>query len=249
MLRRKRLLVLLAFLGLVGIGWANRPRDEPSRVTPEEAVRSFRAESGSGASGSPLFGVYRYSTKGSESVDLGLLATTHDYGGVSTITLSPGSCGTIERWQVLQGRWWETESCPGTKALELRRVIEFHEFFGSAKEDTFRCRGATVSDPPLVRVDSRFASICSSKGSSFVSSSRIVDLESMEVKSIRFPAVRTFSQISLEGDTVGRARIEDWRRRSDGVLLKRVVSSTADTGEGEYTESYELELLDPQPQR
>jgi hypothetical protein len=242
-------------LALALLAWLNRPRDEPAKATVGDAVRSFRAAGESGrrevGSGEPAPGVYRYATQGSESVDTPIVGTDHDYGGVSTIVLSSGRCGGMERWQVLAGRWSEAESCPGAHGDELRRVTEFHEFFGVEQEDSFRCRGPLpkISD---LQPGTRFSSFCESDSSSVSSSAEVIGFGTVSVGGDAFPAVHTISRSRLEGETSGTARREEWRRRSDGLLLRRSASSTADSSANEgahYTESYTLQLLDPEPRR
>jgi hypothetical protein len=244
----------LAVLAL--LAWLNRPRDEPARATVDDAVRSFRAQregrSPDAGTEQRALGVYRYATRGWESVQNPILDTTHDYDGVSTIVLSAGACGEIERWQVLDGRWTEGESCPGRDGDRFTAGTEFHEFFGIEQEDSFRCRGFSMSGPPVERVGARFSSSCESDDSSVLSESRVVAFEAITVSGKVFPAIHTESRSRLEGASTGTARRQDWRRRFDGLLLKRVVSSEADTSLGggtHYRERYAIELLDPRPRR
>lgn len=249
-------LVVAGVAALAVLAWLNRPRDEPARATVDEAVRSFRAED-SGATGRAdpgrrALGVYRYATRGSERAQSPILDTTHDYDGVSTIVLGEGRCGEVERWQVLSGRWTEGESCPGPRGDRFTAGTEFHEFFGFGQEDSFRCRGISMSGPPVERAGARFSSTCESEDSSVFNASRVVGFETVTVAGEPFAAIHTESRSRLEGGSTGTARREDWRRRSDGLLLKRSVSSQADTSLGggtHYTERYTIELLDPEPRR
>jgi hypothetical protein len=256
---RRRYIVPLAVVcvaGLAVLAWLNRPRDEPARATVDDAVRSFRAqddgESGGEASGERSLGVYRYVTRGSESAESPILDTTHDYNGISTLVLSEGRCGEVERWQVLSGRWTEGESCPGPRGDRFTAGTEFHEFFGYGQKDSFRCRGISMSGPPVERVGARFSSSCESEDSSVINASRVVGFETVTVAGEPFPAIHTESRSQLEGASTGTAHREDWRRRSDGLLLRRKVSSSADTSLGggtHYSEQYTIELLDTQPRR
>jgi hypothetical protein len=251
------LVVAAAVVALALLAWLNRPRDEPTRATVDDAVRSFRAENDGGAErgrpGGPALGVYRYRTRGYESAQT-LLAgtTTHDYDGISTIVLSKGGCGEIERWQVLAGRWTEAESCPGPHGDLFTKATEFHEFFGIEREDVFRCRGFSTSGSPVVRPGARFSSSCDSEDSSVFNAARVVGFETVSVAGKAFPAVHVESRSRLRGESTGFARREDWRRRSDGLLLRRTASSTAETDLGggtDYSERYAIELLDLEPSR
>lgn len=248
-------LVVVCIAGLAILAWLNRPRDEPARATVDDAVRSFRAQDDSGRDATDrearALGVYRYTTQGSESVQSPISDTTHDYDGVSTIVVSEGRCGGVERWQVLEGRWTEGESCPGPRGYRLTAATEFHEFFGFEQEDSFRCHGIAMPRPPVKRGVS-FSSSCRSGDSSVTNASRVVGFEPVTIAGEPLQAIQIESRSELEGEVTGTSRREEWRRLSDGLLLRRSASTTTDTGLGggtHYTEQYTIELLDPKPQR
>lgn len=252
---RRRILLLLTIVAAISaaLAWLNRPHDDPARTTVEDAVRSFRAHgTGPNEPGAAAPGVYRYATRGSESVETAILSATHDYNGVSTIAITPGGCGEIERWQVLVSRWNEIESCGGPKDDKVWTVTEFHEFFDVGQEAIFRCGGTSTLGPPFEPSGTRFSSRCDSGDSSATSASRVVGFEVITVDGRRYEAIHTMSRSVLSGDTEGSAKSEDWRRRSDGLLLRRWVSSDASTSDGggtHYTERYMVNLIDPKPQR
>lgn len=250
------LLVAACVVVLAGLAWLNRPRDEPTKATVDEAVRSFRAERGSGGPGGgakePPLGVYRYATRGSEAVKGAAFGASHDYDGVSTIVLSPGRCGERERWQVLAGRWSEGEACPAENGKTSARVIEFHEFFGTGQEDSYRCHGISASGTSTPRAGARFSSVCKSDDSSISTASRVVGFEKVKVGGETFYATRIESRSTLGGATSGSARREEWRRRSDGLLLRRSAESEANTSNGggsHYSERYTIRLLSTVPRR
>lgn len=255
---RRRYIALLVAAGVVAVAvlaWLNRPRDEPARATVDEAVRSFRAQDDGGRggedSGERALGVYRYATRGSESVQSPVTDTSHDYDGVSTIVVSEGRCGEVERWQVLEGRWSEGESCPGPHGYRFTTATEFHEFFGFEQEDSFRCHGVAMPRPPVKRGVS-FSSSCRSGDSSVTNASRVIGFETVTIAGEPFQAIHIESRSELEGEVTGAARREEWRRRSDGLLLRRSASTATDTSVGggtHYTEQYTIELLDTQPRR
>jgi hypothetical protein len=247
--------VVLATAYLV---WKHGPIDRTSKATVGDAVSSFREGGGGrGAGSGPLFerepGVYRYSTRGSESADTGLLSATHDYDGVSTITISPKGCGVVERWQVLGGRWAEFTSCP-TKGdfFELVGLVEYHEFFGETRESTYRCTGDAASNRSARQVGKRFKGRCVSKtGASATSTSLVEAIEKVDVGGGPYDAVHTVTDVKLEGDVTGTATREDWRRRSDGLLLRRVTGSEARMSGpigADYSESYTIQLLSVDPE-
>jgi hypothetical protein len=233
------------------IAWLAWPRDEPSRATVDDAVRSFRAEGGSDRRrdrpDEPALGVYRYRTRGSESVDSPVLSTTHDYDGVSTIVLSAGRCAERERWQVLDGRWSESELCVGPHDKTTGAVAEFHEFFGIGQEDTFDCRGTAPTRP-----GSRVASSCRSDDSSISTESRVAGNVEVDVGGVTFKTMQVVSRSVFGGENSGTAERREWRRRSDGLLLRRTVRAEADSGAAggtHYSERYSIRLLSTRPRR
>ena len=256
MSRRRIIFIVLGLTALAAAGlaaWLAWPRDETTRASVGDAVQSFRSED-SGAShrpGEPLYGVYRYATVGGEEADA-IFSAGHDYGGISTITLSEGRCGTLERWQVFEGRWTEAEACPGEHGPELVSAAEFHEFFGVEQEDAFRCHGAASFSPAELRGRSNLDSSCRSEDSSVESSSHVVRREAIAVAGRRYPSLLIVSRNRLSGATSGVSIRQDWRRLSDGLLLRRAVTSGGETdaaGGTTYTEHYRLRLLDVNPRR
>lgn len=254
---RGRYIALAAIVCLVGaaiLAWQSPWRDDPTRATLDEAVERFRqggAASGEGPSGAPL-GVYRYRTRGSESADTGLLSATHEYDGISTIILSRSRCGVLERWQVLAGRWSEADFCLPPHGSGLREINEFHEFFGNGNKNTYRCRGRAPSRRLLRRAGTRFSSRCASDTSTAESETRVLGVEKVEVAGETIIAIHTSSRVALDGDVSGSTTRDDWRRRSDGLLLRRAVDADAKRSgaiNADYTERYTIELLSLEPRR
>jgi hypothetical protein len=251
------LLIAACVVVLAALAWLNRPQDEATKATVDDAVRSFRAEndSGGGSGGGPkepALGVYRYATRGAETVKGATFGATHDYGGVSTIALSTGHCGERERWQVLSGRWSEGEGCSKANGKTSSTLTELHEFYGEAQEDSFRCHGSSASGTSAVRAGAHFSSLCRSDDSSISIRTRIVGFEPVTVGGKTFDATHIESRSMLAGKTTGYANREEWRRRSDGLVLRRSSESEADTSAGggsHYSERYTLQLLSTKPRR
>lgn len=255
---RRRKIALLAVACLIAVAafaWLNRPRDEPTKATVDEAVRSFRAKSDSGGhgggQGEPALGVYRYATRGSESSKSSILSATHNYAGVSTIALSVGRCGERERWQVLAGRWTEVEAC-APHGERLAALTEYHEFFGFGQEESLRCHGNAPAGPQSLQPGAHFSNFCKAGDSSISSSSRIVGVDRVSVGKETFDAVHAKTRNTIAGDSSGTARREEWRRRSDGLVLRRSSESDVDTSAGggsHYTERYTIRLVSTRPRR
>lgn len=255
---RRHWIALIAAGTLVVAGvlaWILIPRDEPTRTSVNDAVNAFREEDTAGNVDprGPAPGVYRYAAKGGESASSPINTVEHDYGGVSTIALEPGRCGELEHWQVLAERWSETESCPGPHGDRLVAAHEYHEFYGIQQDEPFRCAGHSTTDPAAARPGFRFSSNChDGDDSTIASNSRVVGTTPVRVGDETFPAVHTVTDSRIEGITSGISRREEWRRRSDGLLLRRSVQNSAEAdiaGGVDYTESYTLRLLDTEPRR
>jgi hypothetical protein len=250
--RRRVALVVAACVVVLGIvAWFAWPRDEPTRTTVGDAVRTFRAEGHGGkeanGSGEAALGVYRYGTRGGESVNSSVLDTTHDYNGTSTIVLSAGRCAERERWQVLDGRWSEGELCTA-HGKTTGTVTEFHEFFGVGQKDVFHCHSDTAS----AKVGASLSSFCESDNSSISTTSHVLAPEKVYVGGLAFDATPVESRSVFGGADSGSALRREWRRRSDGLLLRRMVRSEADTsaaGGTHYSERYTIKLLSTEPKR
>lgn len=248
------LAVVACLIGGVVLAWQHLSQDDPARATLDEALERFRergAAAGEGPGGAAL-GVYRYRTQGSETADTGFLSATHDYDGISTITLTKAPCGVLERWQVLVSRWSEAEFCLPPNGTGLKGITEFHEFFGTGREDSYRCHGDSPSKQLLRRVGTHFTSRCASDSGTAKSASRVVAVEQVTVAGDEIDAIHTVSRVVLGGDVSGSTTREDWRRRSDGLLLRRTVEAEARMSGAvgaDYVEKYTIDLLAVDPQR
>jgi hypothetical protein len=237
--------------------WRAFPRDRATPVAVGEAVRIFRQRSVrplSARSGEPAPGVYRYSTRGTESVDaaLGIFSTSHDFRGTSTISVIPTRCGGVERWQVLATRWMEVASCRQSGGYRLVSVDEMHEFFGVRREVLYRCREPPRPGPTRLRPGMGWRGRCETGDSSRVSDFRVLGLEPVSVGGSSFEAVHTRTELKLGGTYSGSARQEEWRRRGDGLLLRRLSRTDGFLGgavDAHYAERYEIELRSPKPDR
>ena len=249
--------MLVAVACVIGggfVAWKQFPRDETARATKGEALERFRqrAEAAGEGPGGAALGVYAYRTRGSESADTGLLDSTHEYDGLSTITLTRARCGVRERWQVLASRWGEARFCVPPNGTGLRSIAEFHEFFGRGGEDSFECRGNTPSKRLLRTVGTRFSSRCRNKRSTAESHSKVVGVDEVVVGGDPVTAIHTTTNVELEGDVEGGTTRDDWRRRSDGLLLRRVVETDAKRSgaiDADYEESYTIQLVSVTPER
>ncbi len=192
-------------------------------------------------------GVYRYRTRGEEHIQAGdLLSATHDYNGVSTVILTSSSCGVRERWEVLNARWSEVSFCDPPNGNGLSQFSEFHEFFGIARRDDYHCQGNTLPRQVASRAGARITSKCEGDGNAAVTDSRVLGETAVEVAGKPIEAIHTSSRTRLRGEVSGTTRRDEWRRRSDGLLLRSIAVTDAtreETISANYQERYTLKLL------
>jgi hypothetical protein len=116
------------------------------------------------------------------------------------------------------------------------------------QEDSFHCRSTPVSYQP----GAHFSSECESDDSSISSASRVAGVEPVSVGGETYETTHVETRSVLGGGTSGTATHEEWRRRSDGLLLKRTAGSEADTSDAggtHYSEQYTIRLLSVTPRR
>jgi hypothetical protein len=251
MSRRWRITLGLGILAIAGglYAWRQLPRDSSARVAVSDVVRKFRASVAEEPNrlqqveGLPRPGVYRYKVSGGESLNGLIFSTNHRYLGTSTVTVTSDSCGVTERWQVLSVRWTEAGICDGDKgAVQLASLVEHHEFFGVTEQLSYGCgRDAQAG-----------RSGCVSASGSILSLSRPVGVEPVEVGGEAFNALHAETELRFFGDNSGSGESHEWRRVSDGLLLRKEIGtdlSISAEGGGTYGESYSLPLLSPEPER
>jgi len=251
------MLVAVPLVGIAIVLWRVIPEDHARHITPSQALRVFdhhlRQRSGfaNGGNWSEL-GVYRYATRGGEEIDA-LLDKSHDYDGLSTVTLWPGECGLVERWQVLAARWSETETCHAPSGREETHSLrEFHEFFDVSQEDAFECDGPSTLSVARHEPTRPVTSVCRSPATEVTSTIEVVGVRRTAVGGEAVTAVYMEGESKARGESTGAAKFSEWRRRRDGLLLRRevrgVVDSEANGGFG-YREGYTLQLISLTPER
>jgi hypothetical protein len=251
------LLGAIASVAAAILVWKLIPEDNPQRVSVRQAVRQFRAEVDAEATGGdtrgprPEFGVYSYGTSGGEKLDAALVSSGHDYEGVSTVALQPGECGVVERWQILAGRWREEEGCTLNSRENSRSLREVHEFFGTVQRDDYSCAGPATTDPANLEPGRRLVTVCKSASGSVVTRMEVTSAAPLRIDGETLHPVLVEGSSQIRGSSSGEARFADWRRPSDGLLLRREVTSRVssdDFGGTNYSESYRLRLLSLAPE-
>jgi hypothetical protein len=243
-------LVLAAVMSAVV--WKALPSDSATRATVDEAIDAFRHNADTGvapAVGYPAPGVYSYVTRGSESFDAGLVGASHDYGGVSTVTLEAADCGLSERWQVLVERWSEARICIGAEGSSLGWLRDHHDFFGQSRVAMYRCSGPMVPPAAELRRGRRWRTACSGESGTIATTTEVLEMTKVEVAGRSIPAIHVQARAAVSGENQGVTVREEWWRRADGLLLRRDSRAEANAPGGQYEETVTLRLLALQPRR
>lgn len=235
------------------------PKDSVSNEKVGEAVLQLRQDMAQAAdfpqhpwAEIPPYGVYRYATEGSESLNSFIFSSGHKYGKVTTISLIPIRCGVMERWQPLVERGTESDLCLKPKTSRIVAVRDFHEFFGQAKQTDYTCAGDSVPYPPELRPGMSWQTKCTSDSGTVVSNVEVVGIEKVPVAGEPIEAVHLRAKAVLNGDPDGADIRDSWIRRTDGLLLRRTDDTKARlaaAGGSDYSENYTLNLISTQPQR
>jgi len=237
-------LCVLALVVVVGaVAWQLIPNDSTSGVTVDDALARYRAmvdrepARAQALDGLPEPGLYRYTVRGGESLDA-LLDSEHQYTGTAIVVVVRDSCGVEERWRVLRERWSSSLLCRDGDRMHLVELHDHHEFFGEAKDSVYSCRPAGAEE-----------TTCEAGGEAIAYKTVVLGSERIEVGGRRLLAEHLRSHLRLTGETTGVGLVDEWRRPSDGLLLRKRQRTAASFSAGDYAESYEIELLSAGPRR
>lgn len=221
-------------------------RDTATSVDEEEI--SLTVVTGGGAPGD--YGLYTYATTGYETTDA-LAGGRHDYPTQTYLTIQPGGCGSLVRWQALEERYEEWDICPdGT----LAGFVSFHEWFRVANTDVFECpEPMPIQGEPgetwtaeCFRVSSQEAG----EGTQTLSyevvgtETLVVGGEEVETRHVRISTLES-------GGTEGYADREMWYLPGTNLLVRWVEQRASTTqsriGEVDYAEQFEVLLTSLRP--
>lgn len=252
-------LCIAGLAALAAIAYQLIPKDSATKETVGQALVHFRKEMRMSAAYPrhpdaqfPPFGVYRYSTRGSEGIDTAAFSTAHNYDGISTVTLTPSRCGVMERWQPLVERWTEGTLCVKPRSARVVAVRDFHEFFEHSKLVSYSCTGGAALYASSLRPGMRWETKCESEKGTVTSEVDVVGFEPVRIAGKSIAAVHLRASAHLSGDPDGGDTRDSWIRRTDGLLLRRIDRSKAHvdvSGGGDFDEHYEIVLVSTRPQR
>jgi hypothetical protein len=235
-----------------------RPAAGPSASTEpssrESAVKKVATKvttTSDGLRPLPAEGVYVYETTGGDEVDV-LGGSRHEYPPETTITVRHSGCGLVERWDALEERWDERESCPTPEGDRLKRTTSFHEFFGRGDLRTLDCTGFTY--PAHFQPGAEWSSRCASENTAVALTLRAVKWEDIVVgdRSVRTMHVRVEGRLTGEQD--GTLVREVWGAADKGIVVRERSTLTSYSnqpvfGRTRYHEAYENRLTSLEPRR
>jgi hypothetical protein len=236
---RRVLIVVGSVLGVIvvaGIAVVLAFRDTATPVSQEDVSESMVTVAGAQPGD---YGVYVYATTGFEETDA-LLGARHEYPAETYMTVQPGGCGTIARWQPLEERWTEWEFCDdGTRA----GATSFNTFFGTENLVEWECpeRGPIIGEPGETWSES-----CVNEEREATTVYEVIGYETMTVGGQEVEAVHLRTTESGSGSTVGSGVHEIWLMPETNLILRRTrdYTSVNDTvvGPVTYHEQYDLVL-------
>jgi hypothetical protein len=190
-------------------------------------------------------GVYVYETAGYEVVDA-LAGARHDYPAETYLTIAPGECGPVARWDALEQRWDEWSHCGPGGAITASR--NYHEWFGVGNLDDQVC-----SDPlPLVPAAPVTVACTATE---FIETYRVTPMGSDTVVvggvEVATDWVRVTSE--LTGATTGDSQVDLWVYPGTVLVVRMTVvrHNVTDTQIGDvvYDEAYTVTLVALEPGR
>lgn len=216
------------------------PDQAPSTTTTTEAADAV-----------PLAppGVYTYATSGGEDLDV-LGGAHHDYPDRTTITITPTECGERLRWDALEERWDEMDTCATPAGETLTATRQHHEFFDQTDQREYLCDGGVVR-PAADAPGTTWRTTCADSDTQISIDSNIVGVESILVGDVTVETTHLQAVSTITGSVRGTARNDVWARRSDGLIVRRIFDVESETdspvGIAHYQEHYQIDLTSLEP--
>lgn len=212
------------------------PSTEPATSTVSPAPAGLPAE-----------GVYTYETTGRDSVDA-LNGDHHDYPATSTITVTAGDCGVVQRWDVAAERWSSWTRCLAGEGVAQTAKEDFDRFFGTDQLDSYTCSG----DPrPLnAAPGTTWTFSCTEGGEVQAITGTVVGPESRTVGGEQVDTLHV--QTSIDDGDAGDSQVTDtwYLAGTDLIVNQRGANATTNpspVGDVHYREDYEISLTSLTP--
>ena len=191
------------------------------------------------------YGLYVYATTGYESTDA-LAGTRHDYPPETYLTIQPGGCGTLVRWQPLEQRYEEWGYCDDGR---MAGWDSHQEWFQVANTDEWRCPEPvqTQGEPgESWTIRCARAETGNAAAATEVDSYEVVGFETLTVAGEEVETLHVRTTIAGTGGSASTGQHDTWYLVGTHLPVRRVVvhDSTTDTriGAVQYHEEAEINL-------
>ena len=239
---------------------AKRPahRSTPTTSATRGAVPTSKPDAAAAAApGTPAVrplppeGVYVYATTGGDEVDV-FGGTRHTYPNETTITVRHIRCGLAERWDALEERWDERETCRSAAGDALHAYRSYHEFFGQGDTRRMRCDGFAY--PAGVKPGDRWSSTCRAPDTEATSKLQVVGFETLKVAGTQVRTLHIRVVTSLTGSQTGSSQRDVWASTQKGLSVREHSVTTSHgrepvIGDVTYHEEVDLRLVSLEPRR
>ena len=234
-------------------GSTTEPDDPPDTTTPvpsrESSSSTAPADVGPGR---PELGVYVYDTAGFEEIDA-LDGTRHEYPAITTITVREGECGTVHRWDALEERFEEWETCLADDGLAIPWYTAFHRFFGNDDRQDFVCEIEPLLITPDPAPGTSRTGVCRSADLVETITVTFEGAEQLTVAGTPVDTLRLAQSIVIEGNSTGAFASMMWLARDTGLVIRWSESGESTTGsligDVNYAEEFSVSLTGLTPRR
>lgn len=242
--RGKRLALWLGggtavFIAIVAVGVLVLFRDSATPVTREDATFGL----GSIESGTEVGdqGLYVYESTGFETASA-LGGGRHDYPAETFLSIRPGDCGNVYRWQALEERWTETHLCEDGR---LDHTTAWHKWFGVEDLSDYVCDQSAHLVP--IGDETTWAFSCENAGVTTVHwVYEVIGTETLHIDGEEIEVLHIVATETDVGTTVGSGTHHRWLLTDPYLVVKERVeiSNTTESPVGgvDYVERYEIVL-------
>ena len=180
-----------------------------------------------------------------------LLGSRHEYPQRTTITVEPGGCGLLLRWDALETRSTTWDVCPQEDGWTIRSYSEVHRFFGQTERTTYVCDAGSLWAPASTEPGTTFERRCASADTREEAAGTVVGVEAVPVDGSELDTVHLALALTLNGRTSGTGTFDVWLATTNGLIARLGLTndnaSDSAVGAVQYREVAELDLLDTEP--
>ena len=248
--RKKRLLMVLGGVMVTVVVAAGAVllafRDSATPVTEEDVTGSLVTVAGGGAPGD--FGLYTYATAGFESTDA-LSGAIHEFPLETYMTLQPGGCGEVIRWQALRERWAEWDHCSDGS---MAGWTSFNEWYGVGNTDVWVCdEPVPYTGEPGATWRAHCFNTNPEHPTDHYAEYQVIGLETLTIGEETVETFHIRMTATSSGWTEGTAVEDTWTLPGTNLVVRRTRDYTSfnDTqiGKVEYHEEYDVVLTSLSP--